>query len=202
VTLKGAGQDSTFITGPGGLDPYTDALIRVHGDIITVEGLHIRSSNSLGVGIWLRPGIQTKLVRNHITMNFIGIYVDGPGGQGVPRPIIDAVRLDADSIGIVTADSCAPIIRNSSIAQCYKYGIDIRQMSRPDLGVNDSTNAGHNTIDSCGVNFDNHWLIYNGTPNIIRAVGNNWPYDTPSFNDQFIYDDEETFDVSGEVILE
>lgn len=202
VTVRGAGPDSTFITGPGGIDPYTDALIRVHGDAITVEGLHIRSTNLLGVGIWLRPGRSSKLVRNRISMSYIGIYVNGPGGLETPRSIIDGNRLDSDSIGIVTADTCAPIIRNSSIIQCFKYGIDIRENSRPDLGVNDSTGAGRNTLDSCGINNSNLWLIYNGTVNTIMAVGNNWPFDVPSFNDQFIYDDEESNGNFGAVILE
>jgi hypothetical protein len=34
------------------------------------------------------------------------------------------------------------------------------------------------------------------------AVGNNWPFATPAFNDQFIYDDEESSNASGPVILE
>jgi hypothetical protein len=201
VTVKGAGADSTFVTGPGGMNPLTDAMFEVHGDAITIEAMHIRSSDSLGVGVWLRPGIQTRLVRNRITRNYIAIYVDGPGGTGVPRPIIDANQIDLDSIGIVTADSSQPIIRNSVITECYKFGIDIRDFSRPDLGDNDSTGAGMNTIRDCG-DFNYHWLIFNGTSNTIMAIGNSWQVPLPANNDQFIYDDEESGNSSGPVILE
>lgn len=198
VTVEGAGSDSTFITGPGLVfDPRSDALVRIHGFASSLEDVHIRTSNSLGVGIWLRPGFQTRLVRNRITGSRIGIFVDGPN---LPRPLIDQNRLDFDSIGIVTADTCAPIIRHSTITQCYDIGIDIRDLSRPDLGADDSTGVGLDSIADCGIN--NHWLIHNQTPNTIMAIGNRWPFPIPNDNDQFIYDDEESGGASGPVMLE
>lgn len=201
ITVHGSGPDSTFITGPGGVigdpTPWTRAAFEVNGDAITIERLLVRSSNSLGVGVWLRPGTQTKLVRNVITNQNIGIYASG---AAIPRPILDANRLISDSIGIVTADSARPLLINNYIYDCKKYGIDIRNFSRPDLGTNDSTYAGHDTIQQCGDN-QLHWLIYNGTPNIIRAQGNVWPEPFPDNNDIYIYDDEESGGASGEVIL-
>jgi len=172
-------------------------MFQPEGDAITIERLHIRSSNSLGVGIWLRPGFQTRLTRNYITNTYIGIYASG---AAAPRPIIDANRFTADSIGIVCSDSSRPLVRNSFFSGCPKYGIDIRDFSAPDLGVNDSTGAGHDTIQDCGNNLY-QWLIYNGSPNPVWAVGNVWQVPLPENNDQFIYDDEESGGASGQVIL-
>ena len=201
ITIHGSGPDSTFITGPGGVigdqTPWTNAAFITNGDIVTIERLLIRSSNSLGVGIWLRPGIQTKLTQNTITEQNIGIYASG---ALTPRPVIDGNRLMSDSIGIVTADSIRPVLRNNYIAQCSKYGLDIRNNSLPDLGINDSTSAGGDTIRDCGDN-QYHWLIYNGTPNTISAMGDYWQVPFIEDNDIYIYDDEESGGSSGPVIL-
>jgi hypothetical protein len=202
VTMKGAGMDSTFIIGPGGTDPRFDAILKVGGDLVTVEGFNVKSADNLGVGVWLRPGFLTQLVRIKFTGNYIGIYVDGNSLTG-RRPIIDSNQIEFDSIGIVTADTSAPIIRNTSITNCWKYGVEIRDMSRPDLGINDSTGAGHNLIKDCG-NVNYQWLIYNGALHNapIYAIGSEWQVPLPSNNDQFIYDDEESGGLSGAVILE
>jgi parallel beta-helix repeat protein len=197
IALRGAGSDSTFVTGPGSVNPPFDAVIEVNGDAITVERLYIRSSNSLGIGVWLRPGIQTKLLRNQISGNRIGVYTSG---AAVPRTVLDGNRIIGDSIGIVTTDSSRPIIRNSYIFDCPKYGMEIRDLSQPDLGVNDTTGAGHDTIQQCGDNFY-RWLIYNSSPDTIWAIGNTWQYQILSENDLIIYDDEES-GVSGPVIIE
>jgi len=197
VTLQGAGPDSTFVFGPGGFD-YSDALIQADGDAITVDGFNIESSILNGVGVWLRPGRYTSIGNCRISNCYIGIYVNGPG---LPRPIIDNIRLDSDSIGIATADSSAPLIRNSVVKRCYKYGIYVGDMSEPDLGDGQSGGAGNNSIDSCGINNSNFWLVYNGTPNTIFAVGNHWPFELPSSNDPYIFDDDES-DSSGQVLLE
>jgi parallel beta-helix repeat protein len=201
ISVHGSGADSTFITIPGGVigdpTPWTSAAFIVNGDVVTIERMLIRSANSLGVGIWLRPGVQTKLVKNVISDQNIGIYASG---AMTPRPILDGNRLIADSIGIVTADSARPILRNNYIYECTKYGIDIRDISQPDLGTNDSTYAGNDTIQNCGNN-QFHWLIYNGTPNTIQAMGNYWQDPVIDNNDQYIYDDEESGGSSGAVIL-
>jgi hypothetical protein len=197
VYLHGAGSDSTYITGPGGMNPFSDAALRVDGDAITIEGLNIRSTSSLGVGIWLRPGNFTKIQHNQISNDYIGIYVNG---GAIARPIIANNVIRNDSIGIVTADTCRPIIRQNAITNCHKFGVYILNVSLPDLGTNDSTFAGGNRIDSCG-DYQYHWLIYNGTSNVIWAVGNNWPLPIPEDNDQFIYDNEESGGSSGAVML-
>jgi hypothetical protein len=201
VTVHGCGPDSTFITGLGGIigdqTPWTRAAFITNGDIVTIERMLIRSANSLGVGIWLKPGIQTKLVKNTITGQNIAIYASGAMN---PRPILDGNRLISDSIGVVTADSIRPVLRNNYVAQCTKYGIDIRDLSRPDLGADDSTYAGGDTIRECGDN-QYHWLIYNHTPNTIQAMGDYWQDQVLENNDMYIYDDEESGGASGAVIL-
>jgi parallel beta-helix repeat protein len=196
ISLSGAGGDSTYITGPGGMDPLTDALIEIDGDAVVVEKLHLRSSNSLGVGAWIKPGFHTRFSQNRVSNNYIGIYTSGPAG---PPPLIEGNRISNDSIGIVTADASRPTVRNCVIVSCPKYGVDIRGTSAPNFGVNDSTDAGGNTIDSCG-NFAYHWLIYNGTTNEIWAVGNTWPFSFPDNNDIYIWDDDES-PGTGRVIL-
>ncbi len=195
--IKGAGQDSTFVIGPGGSHDESGATFSVNGDAITIEKLNISTADSDGIGVWLLPGIQAKLKDNHIGSNYIGIYVTG---AALPRPIIESNIITGDSIGIATAESAEPVIRDNQITDCGIYGVQILDSSRPDLGTNDSTGAGGNTIQDCGPN--NQWLIYNLSPDTIWAVGNTWVLPIPAENDQFIYDDDENPGVSGPVILE
>jgi parallel beta-helix repeat protein len=200
VAVFGSGPDSSFITGPGGVigdpTPWTRAAFETNGDAISIEGMTIRSANSLGTGVWLKPGRYTNLTHNSITNQNIGVYISGT----INASILDGNHLTNDSIGVVTADSSRPTLRNNYISGCAKYGIDIRNWSRPDLGTNDSTFAGNDTIQNCGDN-QNHWLIYNGTPNIIQAQGNYWQDPVIDNNDIYIYDNEESGGASGEVIL-
>lgn len=198
VTVQGSNRDSTFVIGPGGMNPTLDAIFEINGDAITLTSLCISSSNSMGVGIWLRPGFFTTLTGNQITENYIGIYVSGGPN---PRPVISNNRIIGDSIGIVTADSCAPILRNNYIYNCPKYGLEIRNLSRPDLGTNNTNSAGNDTIRNCG-DASYHYLVFNGSPNTIWAIGNSWQdQSNVENNDQYIYDDEESSDASGDVIL-
>jgi parallel beta-helix repeat protein len=200
ITVHGSGPDSTFITGPGGVigdpTPWTRAAFEINGDVINIERLLVRSSNSLGVGFWIRPGTNNSITHNVITNQNIGIYINGLS----QAQNIDGNRIIGDSIGIVTADSVRPLLRNNYISNCNKYGIDIRNLSRPDLGSNDSTYAGHDTIQQCGDN-QFHWLIYNGTPNTIWAMGNVWQSPILNGNDLYIYDNEESGGASGPVYI-
>jgi len=198
ISLVGASPDSTYVTGPGNLDPRQGAMIQIDGYAILIQNLHIRSSNSLGVGIWLRPGHYTQVVGNNISNQYIGIFADG---SALSASIISNNVFTADSIGIVAADSCTPLLRSNSITNCRKYGVEIRGISQPNLGDDDTTGAGHNTIRDCG-DASYHYLIYNGSPRTINAIGNVWQLPIPSDNDQFIFDDEESQNSSGEVILE
>jgi parallel beta-helix repeat protein len=198
VSVQGSNRDSTFVIGPGGIDPTLDAIFEINGDAITITNLCISSSNSMGVGVWLRPGFFTTISGNKINDNYIGIYVSGGPN---PRPLISNNGFIGDSIGIVTADSSAPLIRNNIITDCPKYGIEIRGLGRPDLGRDSTDNAGNNTIRDCGDAFY-HWLVYNGSPNSIFAIGNTWQdQSNPDNNDIYIYDNEESGGTSGEVIL-
>jgi len=192
--IRGAGPDSTFVIGPGGSHDESGAAFSVNGDVITIERLNISTADSDGVGVWLLPGIQARLKHNHIVSNYIGIYAKGAYS---PRPIVESNIITGDSIGIATGDSAEPIIRDNQITDCGIYGLQILDSSRPDLGTNDSTDAGGNTIQNCG-----QYLIYNDSPDTIWAVGNTWQFEPPGANDDLIYDDEESQGASGPVILE
>lgn len=196
--IRGAGRDSTFVIGQGGSHDESGSVFSLNGDAITIERLNISTADLNGVGVWLMPGILTKIKDNHIVSNYIGIYADG---SLAPRPfIIESNVITGDSIGIATGDSAEPMIRDNQITDCGIYGLQILDFSRPDLGVDDSTRAGGNTIQDCGPN--DHWLIYNLSPDTILAVGNTWVLPIPADNDQFIYDDDENPGSSGPVILE
>lgn len=200
IELRGAGSDSTYITGPMGFDPLSDATIKMTGDGITVHGVHVRSVSTIsysGVGIWLAMSRFTKIERSRVSGTFIGIYINGAGAA---RPILDGNSLIGDSIGIALADTAKVIIRNSMIRKCSKYGIQILDQAQPDLG-RDTVDTGRNTIDSCGNNLY-QWLIYNNSPDTIKAIGNTWQNPIPGNNDQFIRDDEESGGAAGPVILE
>lgn len=192
--IRGAGRDSTFVIGPGGSHDETGAVFSVNGDAITIERLNISTADLNGVGVWLLPGIQTKIKNNHIVSNYIGIYANG---SFAPRPSLESNLITGDSIGIATGDSAEPRIRDNQITDCGIYGLHILDFSRPDLGTNDSTGAGGNTIQNC-----DQYLIRNESPDTIWAVGNTWDLPNPIDNDLLIYDDEESQGASGPVILE
>ena len=192
--IRGAGGDSTFVIGPGGSHDESGAVFSVNGDAITIERINISTADLNGVGVWLLPGILTKIKNNHIVSNYIGIYAKGAFS---PRPFVESNIITGDSIGIATGDSAEPIIRNNQITDCGIYGLHILDFSRPDLGTNDSTGAGGNTIQDCG-----QYLIRNESPDTIWAVGNTWQFEPPGANDDLIYDDEESQGASGPVILE
>jgi hypothetical protein len=198
VSIRGVDKDSTFVVGPGASHDETGSVFSVNGDAITISKLNISTVNSSGVGVWLLPGIQTKIRNTNIGPNYIGIFADG---ANMPRPFIESNVITGDSIGIATGDDCEPIVRDNQITDCGLYGVNILDTSRPDMGVNDSTGAGGNTIRDCGPN--NHWLVYNMSPDTIMAIGNTWVIESPiDDNDQFIYDDEESGGSSGPVLLE
>ncbi len=193
--IKGAGQDSTFVIGPGGSQDSSGATFSVNGDAITIEKLNISTADSDGIGVWLLPGIQAKLKDNHIGPNYIGIYATG---ADLPHAIIESNIITGDSIGIVTAESAAPMIRDNQITNCGIYGVHILESSNPDLGgKQEPSDAGGNIIQNCG-----QYLIYNDSPDTIWAVGNTWDLPNPIDNDPLIYDDEESSGASGPVILE
>lgn len=196
VTLTGAGSDSSFVVGPGGGRDQQASVFLLDGDAITVEKISISTADDNGIGIWLLPGILVKIRDNNIGPNYIGISASG---VNLPRPLIESNIISGDSIGIATNDACEPILRNNQIFDCGIVGVRILGSSRPDLGTRDTTDAGGNTIQDCGTN--NQWLIWNGSPDSIWAVGNSWPFPNPTDNDQFIYDDEESFYESGPVML-
>jgi hypothetical protein len=194
VTIDGVDKDSTFVVGPGGSRDEVGSVFSVNGDVVTISKLSISTADSDGIGIWLLPGNGTKIRNTHIGPNYIGISA---AGDNVTRAIIESNVITGDSIGIATNDNCEPIIRDNQITDCGIYGVQILDTSRPDMGVNDSTGAGRNTIQNCG-----QYLVYNASPDTIWAVGNEWDLPNPADNDQFIYDDEESGGSSGPVLLE
>jgi parallel beta-helix repeat protein len=195
VVVRGSGLDSTFVVGPGGNHEEPGSVFSLDGDAITVEGMNISTADDNGVGIWLLPGILTKIRDNHIGPNYIGIAARG---DSLPRPIIESNVITGDTIGISTGESSEPLIRNNQITDCGSIGVLIFDSSRPDLGTNDSTDAGGNIIQD--ISFDNQWLLRNESPDTIWAVGNEWVFPNPEDNDEFIYDDDENAN-SGPVLL-
>ncbi len=196
VTVDGAGQDSTFVIGPGDALDLTGSVFSFVGDAITIRDLNISTTDADGVGIWIADNQWVSIVRNRIGPNRIGIAVNG---LRRPRQIIDNNVITVDSIGIAAGDSSEPIIRNNMIDSCGTYGIRILDSASPDIGRNDTTEAGGNTIRNCGSN--NHYLIYNDSPDSVWAIGNTWVFPNPVDNDQFIRDDDETGGTAGRVIL-
>jgi hypothetical protein len=192
--IRGVGNDSTYVIGPGGSHDESGAVFSLDGDAITLERLNISTADFNGVGVWLLPGIQTRIKNNHIVSSYFGIYA---GGSFSPRPFIESNTITGDSIGIGTGESAEPIIRENQITDCGIYGLHILDLSKPDLGTNNSTDAGQNIIQNCG-----QYLIHNASPDTIWAVGNSWDLPNPIDNDQFIYDDDENPGLSGPVILE
>ena len=197
VVIKGVDKDSTFVVGPGGSHGEAGSVFSVTADVVTISRLSISTEDSNGIGIWFLPGFGTKIQSNHIGPNYAGIFASGANS---PRPTIENNVITGDSIGIVTSDDCEPIMRDNQITDCGLYGVQILDTSRPDMGVNDTTGVGGNTIQDCGPN--NHWLVYNLSPDTIMAIGNSWVLPNPADNDQFIYDDEESGGSSGPVLLE
>ena len=195
MIVQGAGKDSTHVIGSGGSHDESGAVFSLDGNItIRIRRLHILTANSDGVGIWMNPGLRADLVDNLIGPNYIGVAVNG---DSLNRPVIDGNEIIGNSIGIATMNSCEPFIRSNQITDCGIYGLHILESSRPDLGTNDSTDVGGNTIRDC-----DQYLIYNDSPDTIWAVGNTWQFDPPGANDDLIYDDEESQGASGPVILE
>ena len=197
ITLQGTGMDSTFIIGPGGLvEPET--VIVINGTAVSLKDCNILSAGGKGVGVWIRPSLQTNIQGNKLTNNYVGLYANGIGSS----IRITSNTIENDSIGIKIADSANPLIKENIITSCYKYGIWITDMGRPDLGKNDSTQAGGNEITRGVPN--NEYLIRNEAQDTIWAIGNTWEYPVPQDNDQLIWDDEEAQNeglTAGPVIL-
>ncbi len=197
IIISGAGSDSTFVTSPGGTEFLRDTAFVFIGFASTVEKLSVRSSNSMGVGIWLRQGQRVYLSECQISQNFIGVYVTG---QAAPGPLLlETNVITADSIGVVIGGLSRPNLRNNYIGGCFKYGIQIDTLSHPDLGTNDSTRTGDNTFGRSGDGC--RWLIYSTARDTILAIGNSWPNPILQDNDPCIFDDEESQGASGPIIL-
>lgn len=190
LILRGAGIDSTFIVGPGGNAP-ANVVIKLDGSIgITIDSLHIATSDSNGIGIWIRGFISDIGVEHsHITGCNIGIMADS-----TRAPVIEENRITGDSIGISMNGMSGPYIRGCSISNCYKCGIEILDHALPDLGTRDTSfYAGNNTINFGQLAPQGRWLIYNLHPYLpgvdtIWAVHNTWQSQNLDDNYQYIYD--------------
>jgi len=186
IVVSGAGRDSTFVIGPGGGFSQQSSVFNLNSDAITIEKMTISTADGNGVGIWMLVGILVRINSNFIGPNHTGIVTMG---GNFTRPIIESNIISGDSVGVATGENSEVILRNNQITNCGSMGVHIYDTSRPDLGTNDSTDAGGNTIQNCGQN--NLWLIRNDSPDSIWAVGNTWVNPNPVDNDQFIYDDDE-----------
>jgi len=196
ITIRGAGYDSTIVIGQGNRQDRAGAVFTVEQPNIQVKNFCIKTEDSNGVGIWVEGDTRfCRIEGNLISSNHYGIYITG---RVSTRPNIEDNLIKQDSIGISTADSCLPTISGNLIDSCGIYGVQILDLSVPDMGRNDSTFAGENTF----VYFNtSQYIIYNASPDTIWAVGNNWE-NVNNDPDPFIYDDEESSGTSGPVITE
>ena len=195
TSLVGAGYDSTTVMGPGVTLDRAGSVFAIEQPDIQVKNFKIETANSDGIGIWVQGLVtSSRITSNEISSNHTGIYV--AGSLTNPRILDNIIR--RDSIGIYTGNTSRPIITGNLIDSCWVYGVQIADLSAPDMGRNDSTFAGENTF----VYFNtSQYLIHNSNPDTIWAVGNTWE-NVNNDPDAYIYDDEESMGASGPVITQ
>ena len=127
ITLQGASQDNTFITGSG----LTENLISLEADNIAISGFTIDGDSSTSVGIYFENYSFVNINNNLIKDNKdYGIsYINS-------APIIEGNNIENNSrSGIKVATNGAGIIRNNSIIS-NKHGIRTYGDSCPEISRN------------------------------------------------------------------
>ena len=131
ITLQGASQENTFITGSS----LTENLISLEADNITISGFTIDGASSTSVGIYFDNYSFINLKNNLIKNNTdYGInYINS-------APIIEDNNIENNSSsGIRIATNGAGIIRNNSIVSNY-HGIRTYGDSCPAINGNNISN--------------------------------------------------------------
>jgi len=131
ITLQGANQDDTFITGSG----LTENLISLQADNITITGFTIDGDSSTSIGIYLDSYSFINLNNNLIKNNKdYGIsYINS-------APIIESNNIENNSSsGIKVATNGTGIIRNNYILS-NQHGIRTYGDSYPEITKNNISN--------------------------------------------------------------
>jgi parallel beta-helix repeat protein len=131
ITLQGASQDNTFITGSG----ITENLISLEADNITISGFTIDGDSSTSVGIYFDNysfiNINNNLIKNNKDYGIS--YINS-------APIIEGNNIENNSSsGIKVATNGAGIIRNNSILS-NQHGIRTYGDSCPEINRNNISN--------------------------------------------------------------
>ena len=131
ITLQGASQENTFITGSS----LTENLISLEADNITISGFTIDGDNSTSVGIYFDNrsfiNINNNLIKNNEDYGIS--YINS-------APIIEDNHIENNSSsGIKVAINGAGIIRNNSIASNL-HGIRTYGNSCPEINRNNINN--------------------------------------------------------------
>jgi parallel beta-helix repeat protein len=132
ITLQGASQDNTFITGSG----LTENLISLEADNITISGFTIDGDSSTSVGIYFDNysfiNINNDLIKNNKDYGIS--YINS-------APMIEGNNIENNSSsGIKVTTNGAGIIRNNSIVS-NQHGIRTYGDSCPEINRN---NISHN----------------------------------------------------------
>ena len=131
ITLQGASQENTFITGSS----LTENLISLEADNITISGFTIDGDNSTSVGIYFDNrsfiNINNNLIKNNEDYGIS--YINS-------APIIEDNNIENNkSSGIKVATNGAGIIRNNSIVSNL-HGIRTYGDSSPEITRNNISN--------------------------------------------------------------
>jgi parallel beta-helix repeat protein len=131
ITLQGASQDNTLITGSG----LTENLISLEADNITITGFTIDGNSSTSVGIYFDNyssiNINDNLIKNNKDYGIS--YINS-------APIIEGNNIENNSSsGIKVATNGAGIIRNNSIVS-NQHGIRTYGDSCPEINRNNISN--------------------------------------------------------------
>jgi len=131
ITLQGASQDNTFITGSG----LTENLISLEADNITISGFTIDGDSSISVGIYFDGysfiNINNNLIKNNKDYGIS--YINS-------APIIEGNNIENNSSsGIKVSTNGVGIIRNNFVVY-NKYGIRTYGDSCPEITRNNISN--------------------------------------------------------------
>jgi len=131
ITLQGASQENTFITGSS----LTENLISLEADNITISGFTVDGDNSTSVGIYFDNrsfiNINNNLIKNNKDYGIS--YINS-------APIIEENNIENNSSsGIKVATNGAGLIRNNSIVSNL-HGIRTYENSYPEISGNNISN--------------------------------------------------------------
>jgi len=131
ITLQGASQDNTFITGSG----LAENLISLEADNITISGFTIDGDSSTSIGIYFDSysfiNINNNLIKNNKDYGIS--YINS-------APIIEGNNIENNSSsGIKVATNGTGIIRNNYILS-NQHGIRTYGGSYPEITKNNISN--------------------------------------------------------------